>query len=200
MWVCLRELSSRLRLALCSSKATTARKHNVQLPIIKACCNAMKNPVNEMIILQRLNDSDRHPHIDPPVLLLSSPVPFPSAVSPFPSPSPIASRVQFDHPAPDISKKIIKWHWQALPITAELILYDSGSKTSQLPTSWHSFLSVLSAWYLSNRCSRSALSCSTSISLSLSWVLQLASPSRTHTNMGTIDSTAPSPWVWMTAC
>lgn len=93
---------------------------------------------------------------------------------------------------------IIKGYWWT--ITAELILYDSRSKTSQLPTSWHSFLRVLSAWYLSNRCSRSALSCSTSTSLSLSWVLQLASPSRTHTNMGTTDSTAPSPWVWMTAC
>lgn len=58
-----------------------------------------------MIILQLLNDWDCHPHIDPPVLLLSSPVPFPSAVSPFPSLSLIASHVQFDHPAPDISKK-----------------------------------------------------------------------------------------------
>lgn len=61
-----------------------------------------------MIIFQLLNDSDCHPHIDPPVLSPSSPAPFPSAVSPFPSLSLIASHVQFDHPAPDISKKIIK--------------------------------------------------------------------------------------------
>lgn len=73
-------------------------------------------------------------------------------------------------------------------------------KTSSLPTSWHSFLRALSAWYLSSRCSRSLLSRSTSTSLSLSWVLQRASPSSTHTKMGTTDCTAPSPCVWMMAC
>lgn len=66
-------------------------------------------------------------------------------------------------------------------------------KLLSIPTSWLSFLSAFSAWYLSSSSSRSLLSLSASSSLSLSWALQLAKPSSTHTNMGTSDSTTPSP-------
>lgn len=67
-------------------------------------------------------------------------------------------------------------------------------------TSWLSFLSVLSAWYLSSSASLSVFSLSASSSRSLSWALQLASPSSTHTNMGTSDSTTVSPWTSITVC
>ena len=80
------------------------------------------------------------------------------------------------------------------PTTATLLTFD------QSPTSWLPFLSAFSAWYLSSSSSRSAFSLSASSSRSLSWALQLASPSSTHTKMGTSVATTPSPWVSITVC